>query len=83
MSRSIKPIPAIVAYCKMTDTPEEYHTPVVVQAFYPGRGWTKYPFRKRISRSWARKMLREGYSAVGLELSCVRVADFQLKELAQ
>ncbi len=81
MSHSIKAIPAIVKYCESTNTSEEFHTPVIVQAFYPGRGWTTYPFRKRISRSWARKMLREGYTAVGLELSYVRVADFQFKEL--
>lgn len=64
----------------------------VAQAFKPGEGWKRYPFNKRISVSWARKMRREGYVAVALtdtprpldvSLRAMRVADFTLNEIVR
>jgi hypothetical protein len=64
---------------------------VIQQAFKPGEGWKGYPFRKRASVSWLRKMKSEGYTAVGLlvpvattwsDPSVIHViSDFQIKEL--
>ena len=54
--------------------------PLVSQTFIPGRGWKRYPIRKRVSRSWARKAKLEGVTDV--QLSWGRhLADFRIKEL--
>lgn len=81
MSHAIKPIPAIVEHCKMTNTSPEYYTPVIAQAYHEDKGWQTYPFKKRVSVSWIRKMRREGYTAVGLDLGNCRIADFRIAEL--
>lgn len=44
---------------------------IIVQDFHPARGWQPCRMRKRISRSWARKLHREGVTAVAV----VPVAD--------
>lgn len=54
--------------------------PIVSQIFIPDRGWKRYPIRKRVSRSWARKAKLEGVTDV--QLSWGRhLADFRIKEL--
>ena len=53
--------------------------PVIAQAFKPGRGWTRYPIRKRVSGSWLRKMRAEGYTEVALACRG-RLADFTITE---
>jgi hypothetical protein len=57
--------------------------PIIAQQFRPGRGWTRYPIRKRISPAWARKIRRDdGVTAVAL--ACAgRLADFQIEELTR
>jgi hypothetical protein len=55
--------------------------PIIHQTFTPGRGWTRYPFRKRITRSWARRHLRpSGVTHVAVT-DGARVADFRIEEL--
>jgi hypothetical protein len=56
-----------------------YH-PVIESTFVPERGWVKYPFRKRISPTWARKLRAQGVTSVALRVGD-RVADFTIKEL--
>lgn len=54
--------------------------PIVAEEFRPGRGWVRSPMRKRISRSWARKLRSEGVTAVQLSALGV-LADFQIEEV--
>lgn len=56
----------------------------IVQDFHPDRGWQSYHMRKRISPSWARKLHREGVTAVSLvpvSDPTRASADFQVAEL--
>lgn len=60
--------------------------PVVREEFHPARGWTTYRMRKRITRSWVRKLRQQGVTTVALLLGTgangrPRVADFRLTEL--
>lgn len=55
--------------------------PIIVQAF-KASGWARYPFKKRISGAWARKMKKEGVTHVALK-SGNRVADFRIEELTR
>jgi phage tail sheath gpL-like len=73
--------PAIVAayFNRFAGTDRDHA--VIDKVFIPGRGWLRYPIRKRISSSWARKHLsREGVTSVALS-SGGHVADFTLAEL--
>jgi hypothetical protein len=54
--------------------------PIIVQEFTPERGWKIYPLRKRVSRSWLRKIRAEGVTHVMLR-SGGRSADFSIAEL--
>jgi hypothetical protein len=55
--------------------------PVIVETFTPGRGWVRAGWRKRVSRSWLRKLRREqGVTEVALDVGG-RVADFRVSEL--
>jgi hypothetical protein len=55
------------------------HHPTIAQTFHPDRGWRRSPGRKRISRSWARQLRREGVT--GLQRTDgVRHADFRTQE---
>lgn len=40
--------------------------PVIYQTFTPGKGWTRYPGRKRVSCSWVRKLRREGVTCIAV-----------------
>jgi len=54
---------------------------IVSQTFTPGAGWQSWPrFRKTMTWSWARKLRRDGVTAVALS-DGRRVADFTLAEL--
>jgi hypothetical protein len=55
---------------------------LIHSTFTPGKGWKRYPIRKRISRSWARKLRQEGVTTVSL-VSAGREADFRIAELAK
>jgi len=71
------------------------HRPIIAEVVHPdGRGWltlrgrtlevdrlVKGTYRKRISRSYARKLRRDGVTAVALDLGGGRVADFTTAEL--
>ena len=61
-----------------------WHTehPVVRQVFRPDRGWTRYPWRKRVSGNEVRKLRAEGVTAVQLA-SDGRLADFDIIELSR
>lgn len=54
--------------------------PIIAQSYVPGKGWKDYPFKKRISGAWARKMREEGVTVVALQVGRFTV-DFQIKEL--
>lgn len=60
--------------------------PVIHSTFTPGKGWTLYPMRKRITPSWGRKMKAEGITAVALTAQTPtgeRTADFRIAEVAR
>jgi hypothetical protein len=59
--------------------PDAAH-PLIAQAFYPGWGWIRSTLRKRVSRSWLRKLRREGATHVAL-VAAHRHADFSIREL--
>lgn len=55
--------------------------PVIARQYRPGRGWTQYPIRKRVSGAWLRKMLNQD-GATEVTLACGgREADFRITEL--
>lgn len=54
--------------------------PTVVSEFHPDKGWVRQSYNKRISRSWAAKLARQGVTHVALR-SGMRQADFALSEL--
>lgn len=54
--------------------------PTIGQAFTPGKGWTNYPWRKRLSESECRKLRRAGATHVALDADGRR-ADFELRDL--
>ena len=78
MSRSIKPIPCIARYAHQhLGDP----VPVVAEHFTPESGWRAHPWKKRISRSYARRLKREGVTCVGLRMAPGRIADFKIQAL--
>lgn len=77
MSQSQVPSVA-AAYFGPTD--RDTH-PVIQQVFRREEGeWKRYPIRKRVSRSWLRKLGAEGVTHVAL-FSRGRLADFSVREL--
>lgn len=94
-------VPAVIAdYYTSTSSPARVdlaggwlataaHHPIIVEVFYPGRGWKRPGYNKRVSRSWCRKLRAEGatHVAVGIPTSSgrdrrpVRVADFKIAEV--
>lgn len=75
--------PTVAAYFKRfgIDTYRTENHPIITQAYSPGRGWVRYPIRKRVSRAWAIKHLRpEGITSVQLTVG-THHADFQVSEL--
>lgn len=59
------------------------HHPTVSQTYSPGSGWTRYPYRKRVSQSWARKARRGGVTHAAILFADGRAADFSITELAR
>ncbi len=76
MSNHLQTIPAVAAYFGSAAQP------IVAQEFHPTKGWQHQTYRKRISRSWARKLRRAGISHVALDLDG-RLADFSTAELCR
>lgn len=74
-SHAIAPIALLTRYF---NDPEAI--PVVNSEFYPGRGWLRAGFDKRISSAWARKLQAEGATQVRLTFAG-RSADFSLEEI--
>jgi hypothetical protein len=72
VSRATQPIPLVEAYF---GTPR---VPIVVAEF--SDRWRRQSYRKRISRSWARKLKARGVTHVTLALDG-READFSVAEL--
>lgn len=80
MSRAARVPGAAQRYFTNTLGTDDYDHPVIVQQF--DHKWTQYPFRKRISGAWARKMRAEGVTHVQLETGG-RFADFRIEELTK
>lgn len=70
--------------------------PVIAEVFRPGSGWltlrglplavdrlVRGSYRKRITPSYARKLRREGVTAVSLDMGGGRRADFDIRELSR
>lgn len=59
--------------------------PIIIQEFTPGKGWVRTNFKKRVSRSWVRKLKAQGVTAVALNGKDKNgqevVADFTVKEI--
>lgn len=76
MSRSIKPIKAVRDYFKTDEIP------IIVQEYWPHRGWIRGASKKRVSAAWLRKLKASGVQHVALSLNNDhRVADFSVAEL--
>jgi hypothetical protein len=58
----------------------EREHPIITAQYRPGRGWTRYPIRKRVSRTWLLKMRGEGATSVQLTANG-RAADFTIEEI--
>lgn len=77
--------PAVAAYMRAVLDPDaavrirRLH-PVVRSTFVPGRGWRRYPIRKAVSASWARKAKADGVTEVQLAFAG-HYADFRIGEL--
>lgn len=56
--------------------------PVVHAEFHPNAGWKRQSYNKRISRSWALKLRKQGVTHVALK-SGTRQADFAIEELTR
>lgn len=80
--------PAVYRYFTQTGTPPMCQLPdgspvaviehpIVAEVFYPGRGWVRAEFTKRVSSSWLRKLRRDGAAAVALRCGS-RLADFTI-----
>lgn len=67
----MQPIKMLADYCGDGN-------PVIVEEF--NRRWCRTGFRKRASRSWLRKLRREGATHVAVDVGG-RVADFSIAEL--
>lgn len=63
------------------DSARDEH-PVITQAFTPGKGWVRYPIRKRVSVSWLRKLQGESVTAVQIECGG-RKADFEIAQVVR
>ena len=81
-SHGIRHIPAVRDYMKRHH-PEYADRPPIIFEACNADGWHRYPFSKRVSRTWLRKMLAEGYTWVGLspDPQGIFVADFNIREL--
>ena len=76
MSRAIKPIKRVTEYFKSDEIP------IIVQEYWPHRGWVRTSYQKRVSRSWLVKLKHAGVQHVALALpNSNRVADFSVAEL--
>lgn len=53
--------------------------PVIAQEF--SDRWRTQSYRKRASKSWLRKLRREGITHVAIEIAPRRTADFTIAEL--
>jgi hypothetical protein len=82
-SRSIQPIPVVKGYFHRWHPEHDGQTPIIFEAFGQETGWKRYPVRKRVSRSWLRKLRSEGYTRVSLAVGQYDhiVADFSISEL--
>lgn len=54
--------------------------PFITATFAPRGGWKRYPGRKRISASWARRLKAQGYTCIELSAYGHR-ADFKLGDI--
>lgn len=79
MGHSIAPIPVAADY--MSRFGGTSLTPVIMWEFYPGRGWVRSGWRKRVSGAWVRRLACEGATDVALEVTPDRTADFTVAEL--
>ncbi len=76
-------VPArIAAYFGIDQHPPYREFPTIDATWVPGRGWRSYPFTKRVSTSWFRKLRAEGVVSVQV---CYgdRHADFDIREVAR
>lgn len=56
--------------------------PTIESTFVPGRGWRRYPIRKRISGNAVRQLRAEGVTHIAVKYG-ERVADFTIKEASK
>jgi hypothetical protein len=82
-SRSIQQIPLVTSYAEWTvpDHTQRYRIPVLREVFLAGTGWRRLDGKQRVSLSKVRALKREGVTAIGVEISPGRVADFRVDEL--
>ena len=70
---------AVIKYFGTEVTSAELH-PIIVSEFKGDKGWIPQTYKKRISRSWALKLRKQGVSYVSLK-SGLRQADFSIDEI--
>ncbi|HEX5308956.1 MAG TPA: hypothetical protein VFW38_07740 [Solirubrobacteraceae bacterium] len=78
MGHSIQSIPCVERYAREH---EGDPVPVVAEHFTTKGGWLRHPWKKRISRSYARRLKGEGVTCVGLLMAPGRIADFKIELL--
>ncbi len=78
MGEHIQSIPCVERYAREHDGDP---MPVVAEHFTPANGWRRHPWKKRISRSYARRLKGEGVTCVGLCMASGRIADFKIEAL--
>jgi hypothetical protein len=80
---SIQPLPAVAAYAATLRSHgiEVEVCPVVLQTFRTTKGWQPHTGKKRISRAYAERLRKEGFTSVALEVRRGGSADFRLREL--
>jgi len=80
---SASQVPTVAAdYFGLPPLPDRHNRVTIAATFTPGRGWVRYPGRKRVSGSWVRKLRREGVTDLALAYGG-RVADFTARELTR
>jgi hypothetical protein len=72
-------VPRVAAAYFGCGTQPDLH-PIIEAVYRPGRGWKRYPIRKRVSGSCILALRREGVTDVALR-SGGRLADFRISEL--
>jgi hypothetical protein len=82
-SHSTRRISVVTNYLQRHHTEYAGQIPYIHETFDPYHGWKQYPFKKRVSRSWLRRLASEGITRVALAVGPFNyiVIDWDIREL--